>query len=197
MGGEWPQIPTRAAWLVPLLDQPWLTVSMCAENTDSTETMRALPSQINKATIAVATSKHRNPVKQRRLDALDEPQAKLTDGAAPTEAQLLVVVSAATLRELDKRTELVTTRCPPPSIAPLDGRHLEALLATLPFGDGGLRLRPRVRTTTAEIGGVSPVMTPRPVLLSKVPVGRDTYSGAAFRYDPFEAYEERLLLGCG
>ena len=50
-----------------------------------------------------------------------------------------------------------------------------------------------VSTTTAQLRGAIPWETPRPLGLARVPVGVDTHTGSAFCFDPFQAYQRRIV----
>lgn len=50
-----------------------------------------------------------------------------------------------------------------------------------------------VGTTTAQLRGAIPWESPRPLGLVRVPIGVDVHTGAAFCFDPFQAYQRGIV----
>ena len=50
-----------------------------------------------------------------------------------------------------------------------------------------------INTTTGQLRAAIPWMLPRPLGLSRVPVGVDVHTGQAFSFDPFQAYQRGIV----
>jgi hypothetical protein len=140
---EWPSVAVHASWLWrPLaIDGPKVVTTVFEpvppSRADRQRDSRRSIGSRNNAAAAAEGDGHVRVKNVRKVDALHRAERAVSEGHGELDAYMLIVVSASSREDLDRRCQSLRRRlreCGHASVRELSGEHDRALAAALPLG---------------------------------------------------------------
>ena len=140
---QWPSVAVHASWMwKPLaVDGPKLVTTVFEpvppSRADRQRDSRRSIGSRNNASAAAERDGHVRVKNVRKVDALHRAERAVSEGHGELDAYMLIVLSASSLEDLDRRSHTLRRRlreCGHASVRELSGEHDRALAAALPIG---------------------------------------------------------------
>ena len=140
---QWPSVAVHASWLwKPLsMDGPKVVTTVfepvAPSRADRQRDSRRSIGARNNASAASERDGHVRVKNVRKVDALHRAERSVAEGHGELDAYMLIVISAPSREELDRRCHSLRRRlreCGHASVRELSGEHDRALAAALPLG---------------------------------------------------------------